>query len=242
MDGASEADDWWEDDEDDVASWGLASPPQEPPPHPAQGWGMLEQSVATGGPGPPGFQDAADDKSWMQAEASSREGSSEPLTWLLRQCQAAAALGGGGAFSGDELALSVLRLLDSERGGDEVAGDLLDLMGNGGVEIIEELLQLRKEITGVARTALGSLKSVDEGGKAQQQHRMPSYGTQVRARPPRTQRRRTAGQHPGWAGMVRPIGLRLVEFLGMDQRWGLVFPGANKRQPLRSLTFMVARH
>jgi hypothetical protein len=114
--------------------------------------------------------------------------------------------------------LSVLRLLDSERGGDEVAGDLLDLMGNGGVEIIEELLQLRKEITGVARTALRSLKSVDEGGKAQQQHRMPSYGTQVRARPPRTQRRRTAGQHPVGPGRMRPIGLRLVEFLGVDQR------------------------
>lgn len=178
VNGASESEEWWEDDEDDLDSWGLPSPPEIAQPPPQHGQGTLEQSVVTNRPGTPGLEGAPEGTSWAQLESAGME--KDPLVWLQHCCQAASALGGAGAFGGDELALNVLRLLDSEGSGDEVAGDLLDLLGNGGVEIIEELLQRRKAITDAAKKALSALKSVDDEGKAQQQPRMPSYGTQVR--------------------------------------------------------------
>lgn len=177
--GAAESEEWWEDDDDDLESWGLASPPETAHPSPTREQGVLGQSGAASRPQTPGLDGRPDSSSWAQQETAGLD-ESDPLSWLQHQCQAANALGGAGALRSDELALNVLRLLDSGRSGDEVAGDLLDLLGNGGVEIIEELLQRRKAITDAARKALSALKSVDDEGKAQQQPRMPSYGTQVR--------------------------------------------------------------
>ncbi|OAE30033.1 hypothetical protein AXG93_3893s1430 [Marchantia polymorpha subsp. ruderalis] len=98
------------------------------------------------------------------------------LRWYKRMCYKAAEAGAGAQFSGDELALAVARVLESDRSGDEIAGDLFDLIGDAWFDFIQELLQHRKELVDLIQKGLTALRS--EKAPAVQA-RMPSYGTQV---------------------------------------------------------------
>ncbi|KAL3683377.1 hypothetical protein R1sor_001399 [Riccia sorocarpa] len=107
-----------------------------------------------------------------------RRGPDEPegvtLRWYKRMCDKAAQA--GSQFSGDELALAVARVLESDRSGDEIAGDLFDLVGDAWFDFIQELLQHRKEVVDLIHKGLKALKSEKAPPV---QARMPSYGTQV---------------------------------------------------------------
>ncbi|CDP17715.1 unnamed protein product [Coffea canephora] len=77
----------------------------------------------------------------------------------------------------DELAMAICRVLDSEKPGDEIAGDLLDLVGDSAFEIVQDLIMHRKELLDAIHHGLFVLKSDKNASNAQS--RMPSYGTQV---------------------------------------------------------------
>ncbi|XP_027168021.1 DExH-box ATP-dependent RNA helicase DExH14 isoform X1 [Coffea eugenioides] len=77
----------------------------------------------------------------------------------------------------DELAMAICRVLDSEKPGDEIAGDLLDLVGDSAFEIVQDLIMHRKELLDAIHHGLFVLKSDRKASNAQS--RMPSYGTQV---------------------------------------------------------------
>ncbi|CAK9255752.1 unnamed protein product [Sphagnum jensenii] len=93
------------------------------------------------------------------------------LRWLRRGCDQA------GQLSGDDLAIAVCHVLESDRSGDEIAGELFDLVGDGGFEFIQELLKHRKELVELVRKATAALKAEKSGPNPHP--RMPSYGTQV---------------------------------------------------------------
>lgn len=97
------------------------------------------------------------------------------LRWFKELCDQIAEL--GGQFSGDELAMALLRVLDSDGTGDEIAGELFDLIGDVEIEQIQRILQHRRDLVEAAHKSLEYLKSERVGGI--QQTRMPSYGTQV---------------------------------------------------------------
>lgn len=77
----------------------------------------------------------------------------------------------------DELAMAICRVLDSEKPGDEIAGDLLDLVGDSAFEIVQDLIMHRKELLDAIHHGLFVLKS--DKNASNLQSRMPSYGTQV---------------------------------------------------------------
>ncbi|KAL3528461.1 hypothetical protein ACH5RR_007783 [Cinchona calisaya] len=77
----------------------------------------------------------------------------------------------------DELAMAICRVLDSEKPGDEIAGDLLDLVGDSAFEIVQDLIMHRKELVDAIHHGLFVLKSDKTASSVQS--RMPSYGTQV---------------------------------------------------------------
>ncbi|XP_024368754.1 DExH-box ATP-dependent RNA helicase DExH14 isoform X1 [Physcomitrium patens] len=95
------------------------------------------------------------------------------LRWYYEACEQAS----HGQFSGSELAMALYRVLDSERSEDEIAGELFDLVGDGGFELIQELLQHRKEIVELVHKAISICKS--DKASSGPTPRMPSYGTQV---------------------------------------------------------------
>ncbi|KAL5723154.1 DNA helicase [Ranunculus cassubicifolius] len=66
---------------------------------------------------------------------------------------------------------------NSDKPGDEIAGDLLDLVGDGAFETIQDLLQHRKELVDAIHRGLFVLKS--DKTPSNTQPKMPSYGTQV---------------------------------------------------------------
>jgi activating signal cointegrator complex subunit 3 len=104
------------------------------------------------------------------------EGGGVNLRWFKRMCDKAAEAGTASQFSGDELAVAVAHVMESERSGDEIAGDLFDLIGDAWFDFIQELLQHRKELVDMIHKGLAALK-VEKAPPAQS--RMPSYGTQV---------------------------------------------------------------
>ncbi|CAM8905302.1 unnamed protein product [Rhodiola kirilowii] len=75
----------------------------------------------------------------------------------------------------DELAMAICRVLDSHKPGDEIAGDLLDLVGDNAFETVQHLLQHRKQLVESYRHGLAVLKS--DKMASNNQPRMPSYGT-----------------------------------------------------------------
>ncbi|MCO5571324.1 hypothetical protein L7F22_025062 [Adiantum nelumboides] len=97
------------------------------------------------------------------------------LRWLKDLCDSIAIT--GMEFSGDELAMTVLQILDSESTGDEVAGELFDVFGDVDFEQIQRILQHRKDLVDSAHKGLERLKLERAGGG--HQPRMPTYGTQV---------------------------------------------------------------
>ncbi|KAL5751483.1 hypothetical protein ACOSP7_026086 [Xanthoceras sorbifolium] len=80
-------------------------------------------------------------------------------------------------LSRDDLAMAICRVLDSEKPGEEIAGDLLDLVGDSAFETVQNLISHRKELVDAIRQGLLLLKSDKMASNSQS--RMPSYGTQV---------------------------------------------------------------
>lgn len=97
------------------------------------------------------------------------------LGWLKDLCDKIAL--SGAQFSGDELAITILHVLDSEGTGDEIAGELFDVIGDVDFDQIQKILQHRKDLLDSAHKGLERLK-LEKAGSGQQP-RMPSYGTQV---------------------------------------------------------------
>nr|CAB3501610.1 unnamed protein product [Digitaria exilis] len=97
------------------------------------------------------------------------------LRWLKHQCDLITR--SGGSLSGDELAMTLCGVLLSNKAGDEIAGELLDLVGDTAFEIVQDLLLHRKELVGAIQHGLTILKS--EKMSSSNQPKMPTYGTQV---------------------------------------------------------------
>ncbi|WOL01441.1 DExH-box ATP-dependent RNA helicase DExH14 [Canna indica] len=98
------------------------------------------------------------------------------LRWLRDACDMIVK-DGTSQISGDELAMAICRVLLSNKAGDEIAGDLLDLVGDGAFETVQDLLSHRKELVDAIQHGLFILKSEKMSSNSQQ--KMPSYGTQV---------------------------------------------------------------
>ncbi|VAH88151.1 unnamed protein product [Triticum turgidum subsp. durum] len=98
------------------------------------------------------------------------------LRWLKDQCDLITR-SGGSMLSGDELAMALCRVLRSNKAGDEIAGELLDMVGDGAFEIVQDLLSHRKELGDAIQHGLTILKS--EKVSSNNQPKMPTYGTQV---------------------------------------------------------------
>ncbi|XP_057950653.1 DExH-box ATP-dependent RNA helicase DExH14 isoform X2 [Malania oleifera] len=98
------------------------------------------------------------------------------LRWLREACDHIVE-GSTSQLSQDELAMAICRVLVSDKPGEEIAGDLLDLVGDGAFEIVQDLILHRKELVEAIHHGLLSLKSDKLASNSQS--RMPSYGTQV---------------------------------------------------------------
>ncbi|KAI4335915.1 hypothetical protein L6164_014511 [Bauhinia variegata] len=98
------------------------------------------------------------------------------LSWLRDACDKIVR-NSSSQLSRDELAMAICRVLDSEKPGEEIAGDLLDLVGDSAFETVQDLILHRKEIVDAIHHGLLVLKSDKNSSNAQP--RMPSYGTQV---------------------------------------------------------------
>ncbi|CAI5478002.1 unnamed protein product [Closterium sp. Yama58-4] len=83
-----------------------------------------------------------------------------------QSCVEAAQWGGGAQLTADELSLAVLKLMQSLGSGDEVAGELFNLVGDQGFEFIQQLLQHRKALVSAAQSALSALKEAVEADAA----------------------------------------------------------------------------
>ncbi|KAH1074615.1 hypothetical protein J1N35_026943 [Gossypium stocksii] len=98
------------------------------------------------------------------------------LSWLRDSCELIVR-GSTSQLSRDDLAMAICRVLDSDKPGEEIAGDLLDLVGDSAFETVQDLLSHRKELVEAIHHGLSVLKS--EKMTSSSQSRMPSYGTQV---------------------------------------------------------------
>ncbi|XP_042499431.1 DExH-box ATP-dependent RNA helicase DExH14 isoform X2 [Macadamia integrifolia] len=98
------------------------------------------------------------------------------LRWLRDACEHIVR-GNSSQLSVDELSMALCRVLDSDKPGDEIAGDLLDLVGDSAFETVQDLLLHRKELVDAIHHGLLMQKS--EKTTSNLQPRMPSYGTQV---------------------------------------------------------------
>ncbi|KAM1340459.1 hypothetical protein ACFX2H_038850 [Malus domestica] len=103
-------------------------------------------------------------------------GQSFNLSWLQDACDRIITKSTS-QLSGDELAMAICRVLDSDKSGDEIAGDLLDLVGDSAFETVQDLISHRKELVDAIHQGLLGLKS--DKLSSSSQPRMPSYGTQV---------------------------------------------------------------
>eukprot|EP00850_Spirogloea_muscicola_P016834 SM000140S00583 [mRNA] locus=s140:13532:28767:- [translate_table: standard] len=101
------------------------------------------------------------------------------LRWLRSACEHASLGGAAAHMSADELAMAIARVLESDRFGDEIAGDLFDLIGDSGFELIEELLKHRKALVDSIRSSLAVIREEKHSGALLSQARIPTYGTQV---------------------------------------------------------------
>ncbi|GMJ00040.1 hypothetical protein like AT5G61140 [Hibiscus trionum] len=104
------------------------------------------------------------------------EGRNFNLSWLRDSCERIVR-GSTSQLSRDDLAMAICRVLDSDKPGEEIAGDLLDLVGDSAFETVQDLLSHRKELVDAIHHGLSVLKS--EKMTSSSQSRMPSYGTQV---------------------------------------------------------------
>ncbi|CAN0876921.1 DExH-box ATP-dependent RNA helicase DExH14 [Linum grandiflorum] len=98
------------------------------------------------------------------------------LSWLRNACDRIASESTS-QLSRDDLAMAICRVLDSGRPGEEIADVLLDLVGDGAFEIIQDLISHRKELVDAIQHGFSVLRS--DKMASNNQSRMPSYGTQV---------------------------------------------------------------
>ncbi|XP_051152610.1 DExH-box ATP-dependent RNA helicase DExH14 isoform X2 [Andrographis paniculata] len=98
------------------------------------------------------------------------------LEWLRDACDRIVR-GSVSQLPRDELAMAICRILDSEKPGDEIAGDLLDLVGDSSFETVQDLIMHRKELVESIHRGLVVLKS--DRSTSNTQARIPSYATQV---------------------------------------------------------------
>ncbi|KAI5331061.1 hypothetical protein L3X38_021187 [Prunus dulcis] len=106
----------------------------------------------------------------------STDGRSFNLSWLKDACDQIVTKSSS-QLSRDELAMAICRVLDSDKPGDEIAGVLLDLVGDSAFETVQDLVSHRKELVDAIHHGLLGLKS--DKLSSSSQSRMPSYGTQV---------------------------------------------------------------
>ncbi|CAI9111861.1 OLC1v1012190C1 [Oldenlandia corymbosa var. corymbosa] len=107
---------------------------------------------------------------------ASTSGGSFDLEWLRDACNKIVK-DSTSQLPQDELAMAICRVLISGKPGDEIAGDLLDLVGDGAFEFVQDLIAHRKDLVDSIQHGLFLLKSDKSGSSSQP--RMPSYGTQV---------------------------------------------------------------
>ncbi|KAK2973851.1 hypothetical protein RJ640_003259 [Escallonia rubra] len=98
------------------------------------------------------------------------------LIWLRDACDKIVKESGS-QLSGDELAMAICRVLDLDKPGDEIAGDLLDLIGDSAFETVQDLITHRKVLVDAVHHGLLVMKSDKKGTGTES--RMPSYGIQV---------------------------------------------------------------
>ncbi|KAJ4821369.1 Activating signal cointegrator 1 complex subunit 3 [Rhynchospora pubera] len=98
------------------------------------------------------------------------------LRWLKDACDRIAGCDGS-QLSGDDLSMALSRVLILNKQGDEIAGDLLDLVGDSAFDMVQDILSHRKELVSAIQHGLHILKS--ENTTSTGQSKMPSYGTQV---------------------------------------------------------------
>ncbi|XP_050379201.1 DExH-box ATP-dependent RNA helicase DExH14 [Argentina anserina] len=106
---------------------------------------------------------------------SAADGRSINLSWLQDACDQITK--SSTQLSRDELAMAICRVLDSDKPGDEIAGDLLDLVGDSAFETVQDLISHRKELVDAIHHGLLVMKA--DKSSLTSQPRMPSYGTQV---------------------------------------------------------------
>ncbi|GKC89958.1 hypothetical protein Tco_1150607 [Tanacetum coccineum] len=94
------------------------------------------------------------------------------LEWLGNECSRIVN-SSASQLPQDELAMAICRVLDSDKAGDEIAGDLLDLVGDGAFETVQDLLTHRKELVDAIHHGMLNLKP--EKAVSSSQPRMPSY-------------------------------------------------------------------
>ncbi|KAA8541028.1 hypothetical protein F0562_024834 [Nyssa sinensis] len=107
---------------------------------------------------------------------SAVDGGNFDLRWLRDECDKIVKESTS-QLSRDELAMAICRVLDSDKPGDEIAGDLLDLVGDSAFETVQDLIMHRKKLVDATHHGLLVLKS--DKMTTSTQSRMPSYGTQV---------------------------------------------------------------
>ncbi|KAK4427739.1 DExH-box ATP-dependent RNA helicase DExH14 [Sesamum alatum] len=106
---------------------------------------------------------------------SANEGNFD-LEWLRDTCDRIIRASGS-QLPLDELAMTICRILDSDKPGDEIAGDLLDLVGDSSFETVQDLIMHRKVLVENIHRGLLVLKS--DKSTSNTQVRLPSYATQV---------------------------------------------------------------
>ncbi|KAF3438089.1 hypothetical protein FNV43_RR20845 [Rhamnella rubrinervis] len=113
---------------------------------------------------------------YLNHDNSSADGHHFNLSWLRDACDQIVRESSS-QLSRDELAMAICRVLDSDKPGEEIAGDLLDLVGDSAFETVQDLILHRKELVDGIHHGLLVLKS--DKTSLTSQSRMPSYGTQV---------------------------------------------------------------
>ncbi|KAG8652395.1 DExH-box ATP-dependent RNA helicase DExH14 isoform X2 [Manihot esculenta] len=126
--------------------------------------------------GPSLFQDGWHDHNDYGHNHSAADGGKFNLSWLRDACNQIVRESTS-QLSQDDLAMAICRVLDSNKPGEEIAGDLLDLVGDSAFEIVQDLISHRKELVDAIRHGWSVLKS--DMTVSSIQSRMPSYGTQV---------------------------------------------------------------
>ncbi|KAL5544599.1 hypothetical protein UlMin_008383 [Ulmus minor] len=137
-------------------------------------WG--EESIAPSSSHNEGWYDGHGGHGGFTHDNSVAEKEHFNLTWLRDACNQIVRKSTS-QLSQDELALAICQVLDSDKPGEEIAGDLLDLVGDSAFETVQDLISHRKELVDCIHHGLLTLKS--DKMSSTSQSRMPSYGTQV---------------------------------------------------------------